>query len=54
MEFMTKYPNPILSVAVSRHGGHLVAGMSDGSWSIRTRKQKPASADLAGRVSVTL
>lgn len=38
-----KYPNPILSCAVSPDDKHLVVGMSTGLLSIRTRHQSPLS-----------
>ena len=43
MEYISKYASPILSLATSSQGGHLVVGLSDGSWSLRSRKlQKDA------------
>lgn len=38
MDYISKYASPILSLATSSQGGHLVVGLSDGSWSIRSRK----------------
>lgn len=54
MDYITKYPSPILSIAVSQRGGHLIAGLSDGTWSLRIRNLRKVAAEQEGLYTLVI